>query len=258
MGAKDGAGRRRRIRHRRNGKRALRRSDGTAGGARRPHRLSAAALAAALAIPVGSGASGQEQRPAVGLGVPLLVVPVQSVAPAPGGMLPGGAGSRTEALSRASAELDFAVEESEGTGSWVGPGSITERAAKNPLLGTDPARLPVTGLERVEVGKGRVPDPLHGQLRGLAALTGARLVLVPTRLAYRAARDSTARVSGEGASGEEGVIPEPGRAVLHATLLDARAGRVLWRGEVHGQAAPAESSAAVATAAANLVRYLAP
>lgn len=232
----------------------MRRRDAAAGGARRSPYFTTAILAAVLAAPAGSDAAAQEGRPAVGLGVPLLVLPVQSVSPAPSGMLPGGGGSRAEARSRASAELDFAVTESGGTDRWIAPGDIAERAAKNPLLSADPVRLPVTGLEQVEVGKGRVPDPLHGQLRGLLAVTEARLVLIPTRLSYQSARDTA---DGE-EDGEEGRVPEPGRAVLHVTLLDARAGRVLWRGEVYGQAAPAESPAAVATAAANLVAYFAP
>lgn len=237
---------------------ASRRWSGRAGGHRRPSRFAAGALAAALVLVTGPAAAAQERRPAVGHGVPLLVVPVQAVSPSPAGMLPGGPGSASDARSRATAELDFALRESEGTESWVGPGEITERAGKNPLLKADPERLPVTGLDRVEVGKGRVPDPLHGQIRGLTSLTEARLVLIPTRLSYRVAPDSgAAGASGEG--DDEGErIPPPGRAVIHATLLDARAGRVLWRGEVHGAAAPAESSAAVATAAANLVGYFSP
>lgn len=194
----------------------------------------------------------------MGSGVPLLVLPVQSVSPTSAGVLPGGAGSRAEARTLASAELDFAVSESEETGSWVAPGQITERADRNPLLKADPERLPVTGLDDVEVGKGRVPDPLHGQLRGLAALTGTRLVLIPMRLSYQAAADSAGGGSDDGGDdGAEGV-PSPGRAVFHVTLLDSRAGRVLWRGEVYGNAEPAESSGAVATAAASLVAYFSP
>lgn len=228
---------------------------GTTGGTRRFSRLAAAALAAVLIFTLSPAASGQERRPAVGYGVPLLVLPVQSVSPAPSGMLPGGFGSQAEARDRASAELDFAVSESEGTESWIGPAEITEQARKNPLLDADPVRLPVTGLDDVEVGKGRVPDPLHGQLRGLAALTEARIVLVPTRLTYESAADSAAANSDD----EDGTrIPEPGRATIHVTLLDTRAGRVLWRGAIHGSAAPAGSSAAVATAAAHVVSYFTP
>lgn len=193
----------------------------------------------------------------MGFGVPLLILPVQSVSPAPSGMMPGGAASRSEARSRATAELAFAVSESEGTESWIGPSTITDRAEKNPLLDADPVRLPVTGLDRVEVGKGRVPDPLHGQLRGLAALTGARLVLIPTRLTYEAAADS-AGATEDGGEEASRRIPPPGRATFHVTLLDTRAGRVLWRGQVHGNAASAGSSAAVATAAANLVSTFSP
>lgn len=245
---------------RRDGSLALRRRTGPAGGERRLHRIAAGAVAAGLALLAVPPAAAQEDRPVVGHGVPLLVLPVQAVSPTPGGMLPGGTGSAAEARSRASAEIDFAVSESEGTSSWVGPGKITERAEKNPLLKADPVRLPVTGLGQVEVGKGRVPDPLHGQVRGLAAVTEARLVLIPTRLSYRAAPDSTAGSPGEDGDGEgEGErIPPPGWAVFEVTLLDSRAGRVLWRGEVHGSPAPAESSAAVATAAAGLVSHFAP
>lgn len=234
----------------------MRRDEGTAGDGRRPTRAAAAAGLAAALLVLASPASAQEQRPAVGYGVPLLVLPVQSVSPAPSGMLPGGPASAAEARGRATAELDFALRESEGTESWVGPAAITKKAGNNPLLKADPVRLPVTGLDRVEVGKGRVPDPLHGQLRGLAALTEARLALIPTHLSYQAARDS----SGAGSERDDDAepIPEPGRAVIHATLLDVRAGRVLWRGKIFGAAAPAESSAAVATAAANLVGYFAP
>lgn len=236
----------------------MRRRCASTGADRRSSRLAAAVLAVALVFLATSTASAQERRPAVGYGVPLLVLPVQSVSPAPSGMMPGGAASHGEARSRATAELSFAVTESEGTESWIGPSKIAEQAENNPLLDADPVRLPVTGLDRVEVGKGRVPDPLHGQLRGLAALTGARLVLIPTRLTYEAAADSSSGAPEEDGEDASPRIPPPGRATFHVTLLDTRAGRVLWRGEVHGSAAPAESSAAVATAAANLVTYFSP
>lgn len=239
----------------------MRRDEETVDGGSRPRRAATwaarAALGAVLVVSA-SSAAAQERRPAVGYGVPLLVVPVQSVSPAPGGMLPGGPASPAEARSRATAELDFAVRESDGTESWVGPARITEQAAENPLLKADPVRLPVGGLERVEVGKGRVPDPLHGQLRSLAALTEARLVLVPTRLSYQTPADSVGAGSGEDGKEAAEPIPEPGRAVIHATLLDIRAGRVLWRGQVHGAAAPVGSPAAVATAVSNLVRFFSP
>lgn len=237
----------------------MRRRDATAGDDR-PVRLAAAILAAALVLAASAPASAQERRPAVGYGVPMLVLPVQAVSPAPGGMLPGGATAPSEARSRATSELDFAIAESEATSSWTGPSKITERAGNNPLLKADPVRLPVAGLERLEVGRDRVPDPLHGQIRGLAALTDARLVLVPTRLGYEAAPDSSAAASSSGgSSGEEAdPTPAPGRAVLHVSLLDVRAGRVLWRGEVYGSAAPPGSSAAVATVASNLVSLFTP
>lgn len=92
---------------------------------------------------------------------------------------------------------------------WVLPEELRRTARRAPGTVTDPDRMG-QALMRAS-GLDRVPDPLRGYLRGLTAMTDARLVFIPA--AVRLAPDSTGAI----------------RAEASLVLADSRNGAVVWR-----------------------------
>lgn len=218
-----------------------------------------------MALSLPGLARGQEAGgvPALPGGVSAVLLPVQAAVPLPSGGWPAGAGSRQELLERMNAELQYALEaRGPDAGDWHPPAEVVERTGRNPALDVEPTRLAASLLGRVTRGD-RIPAPLHGQLRRIAALFGARHLLVPTRVGYRssdagdgAAADSAPADTAGGPGG-----PEPrttGRAVLDLALVDIRRGVLLWRGTVRGEEADRDSPALLATLAARLAADLVP
>lgn len=207
---------------------------------------------------VGGRAQAQEPAPRVPAGVEVAVLPVQRVAPAPSGAWPGGAASRDEARGRMDAELDFALAASEATGGWPGPADLAEQVERNPTIDADPHRLAVGRLIDTDPEDAELRDPLHRQLRRLSALAGVRIAVIPLRLAWRppegTAGGGDTAAAGAGRSDTAGA----GRAVLELAIVDTRAARVLWRGEVRGAPGPPDEAGTLATLAADLVQLLSP
>lgn len=207
------------------------------------------------------GGAGERAAPAVpGLpgGVPVVLLPVQSAAPLPSGAWPAGAESRSALLERMNAELDYAFRElGSEAGDWHVPAEVVERARRNPTLDLEPRRLAVQVLAGRSEGD-RVPAPLHGQLRRVAALFGARYLFLPLGLGWKAGDDVPGAGEAEAAPPDSAGGPggrEPrttGRAALELALVDIRRGLVIWRDTVHGAAAPRDSPALLATLAARL------
>lgn len=234
---------------------------------RAARRAGAFALAAVLSL-VPELATGQHPPPTIPGGTPVAVLPVQAARPAPSGAWPGGSRSLDRTLEAANAELAFAFRELRGAEGWVLPDDAIERVRRNPLLKVDPERLAYRLLlEPPE--DGRLIDPVHGQLRSLAALFGTRVVIVPVVVSYRTAE--TPKKEGEGdeeadREAEEGAAvaapagedSPPGRGVLLVAVVDARAGRLLWHGEIEGELAPPESPALLATLASEVAGALTP
>lgn len=231
----------------------------------RPAALRTAAVAAAGAAALGTLAGGpallaQEGVPRPAAGTAALILPLQGVAPLPGGGWPGAASGRDELLERFGAEIDFALAENRRRTVWVGPRGLRDLARRNPMLGVNPDRLAVEGLP--DAG-GDLPGSLHGQLRALSAATDARYAVVPLRLSYQGRGPPAAACAGGGASdaggGDEDDTsavdppPERGRAVICLAFLDVRAARVLWRGAVAGPPLAPDSPALLATLAHRLL-----
>jgi hypothetical protein len=92
---------------------------------------------------------------------------------------------------------------------WVLPPELRKIARRAPTVAPDPDRMGQSLLRSRNFDV--VPDPLRTQLRSLAALTGARFILVPAALSF--VPDDTG----------------PVRAELSLVLTDARTGKVVWR-----------------------------
>lgn len=241
--------------------------------------IGTACLAAAALLAAAGPLRGQDKVPRIPSGVPLVLTPVQAILPTASGAFPGGAKTRSAALEAVDAEVDFAVSEEPRANKWASPSRVVRAAGRNPMLDVDPRQLSSRGLT-VDDGGRYLYEPLHGQLRSLAALLDARMVALPLVVWYRPPeeREDGGDPSGDGEpappAGEAGA-PRPdggaaaegeaappaqgarqGRAMMRLVLIDARAGRVLWKGEIGGAPAPPDSPAALATLAAQLVKVL--
>lgn len=195
-------------------------------------------------------------------GVPVVLLPVQSAVPLPSGAWPAGASSRGALLEQVNAEIQFAFDElGPGAAEWHTPQEIVDLAARNPTLNVEPRRVAASLLQSTVKGD-RIPAPLHGQLRRISSLFDTRYMMIPLTLGWEA--DSTATAgdstpSPDSAAGPGG--PEArttGRAALDMALVDIRRGLVMWRGTLHGERAPRDSPALLATLAARLAEGAAP
>lgn len=136
-----------------------------------------------------------------------------------------------EAANRA---IDVALRRDAAEVSWVGLAEQRRAMRLAPGLAVDPDHLPTAYLAtgRTE----RVPEPLWSAVRTLTGLTGARLAIVP----------AAAKIAGT-----EGAVT----ASYVFVLMDARVGRVVWRGRSVG-AASSTLEAALASAAGAAVAGL--
>lgn len=194
---------------------------------RSPARLSAIAVAAFLA----SGCSLTMAPPRAGdsrgavpalAGAPVMVLPVQSKV--------GIAGD-------AEAEMVFALQQRGPRVKWVMPATLRAQLQRNPSLDVPVDDLPVRVFLQAQVN--RVGDPLFGYLQRMAAVSGARIALVPVQVRARpATKDRSGAV--------EYVV----------SLLNVVDGRVMWFGIVEGEAGDGSNAAALATAADALARIL--
>jgi hypothetical protein len=146
--------------------------------------------------------------------------------------LSGEALRRADLLDRAVAVVDSTLRR-DGRGiTWQGLAEMRATIRRSPALSiADPASVPTGFLlaERVEA----IPDPLWSSLRALAALSGARMALIPVAVRL---------------DGSPGAV----RASYVFAMLDTRLGQMVWRGRVTGQPA-ASAEAALVSAAATVV-----
>lgn len=193
--------------------------------------LALATLATGCAGGGAEGGGGATPTPTAGYGaVPdlsgrtVLLLPAQSVE--------AGVGSPDP-------ELAFSIQERGGRVRWVLPSELRQALSRSPGVPSDPDRLPVGNFLRAEVR--RVGDPLYGDLRRLGALVSAESALIPVAVRRR-------EVGPEG----EGVVE------ISAALVDIRSGRVHWFGVVEGEAGAPGAPGPMASAAAALIRRMAP
>jgi hypothetical protein len=133
-------------------------------------------------------------------------------------------------LEAANAALDTALRRDARQVTWIGLAEQRRALRRNPAMRLDPDRLPTSFLVSPQVSE--VPDPLWSDIRLLAALTDARFALVPAAV-------------------KVGGAPGAVTASLVLVAVDARTGRVVWRGRSEsGAAATPEAALARAAAAA--------
>lgn len=140
------------------------------------------------------------------------------------------AARRGDLLDWASAVLDSVLLRDAREVTWHGREALRRALRTAPGLGaTDPTRLPTGFLlaRAVEV----IPDPLWSSLRALAAVTGARMAVIPVVVKL----DGTA-----GAVSASYVV----------AIVDCRLGQLAWRGRVVGSPSSTAEAALVRAAAA--------
>lgn len=135
------------------------------------------------------------------------------------------------------AEIAFALRERGPRTAWILPAELEAALARNRGLAVRLDALSVGIFRRTQVK--RIGDPLYGELRRLAALSGADVALVPIEVRTRRA--------------EAGTLPA---VEIMSVAIDARLGSVLWFGVVASPEPGPRGPPALALAADALARAL--
>jgi hypothetical protein len=138
-------------------------------------------------------------------------------------------GRRYELVDSAAAALDTTLRREVRSVRWLGLAEQRHALRLAPALGVEPERLDPSSLIGPKVEQ--MADPLWSDLRTLMAFMGARNAVAPAgvKLEYRGGAYTASYV---------------------LVLVDARTGKVLWRGRVDGPAAPTPEAALRSAAAA--------
>lgn len=233
----------------------MRRTVETAEG---PRRRATAAVLCVATLALTAPLPGQDTAPRLPFGSVAVVLPVQSSLPSAGGQWPGRAASEQEAVQAMDAELAFALAERRGSVDWALPDDLRRRVRRNPMLDVDPNRVAFQGLLKAPDRREQIYEPLHGELRTLAALFGTRFVVLPLRLRVAPADDESpdggAAAPETPASCVDGAPRQ--RPELLLALIDIRRSSVLWHGTVQGETSCPEDGGLLAGLAATVAAHL--
>ena len=170
---------------------------------------------------------------------PMIVVPVQRLRMG----VPDWAdkvGDPRAYLSTFDEEFAFAIRDHGLKVQWAFPPDLARSARRNPGYTADPYELTLAPLAPVERDADKlIAEPLAGQLRTFTGLFNARYALVPVELA---------------------LVPDGsgGRAALHVVIIDTRAARVMWKGDISSDGMRNFSPAIAAGAAGRLADLFTP
>jgi hypothetical protein len=175
----------------------------------------------------------QQVFPDIG-GQRVMLLPVQQVVPA---ISPPESADATrparslspESLRSLEAELGYWLGEHARRVQWVLPDAVERASSGSAALRINVRDLQVAAFQRSRLEA--IGDPLYGDLRRIAAVTDARLALLPIGAVW---------------------IPEgagTGRVHVAAALIDTMGGRVLWYGVSAGSITAEDDPAAAASAA---------
>ena len=215
--------------------------------ARLPQRVAVGVLPVLLTAGLAAQDGQSARAPRLPGSAPVVLFPVQSAVPSPDAGA-GAVAAGRDAIDLLNAELVFAFGEEAGARTWsLGP-AVEARLARHPTIGVDPRRLAYRGLLR-DPGRRQLREPLHTQLRQVASLFDARLVVLPLSVWYRpAAADEPAPAAS----------PTAARAVLLLAVIDVRRSAVLWHGTIEGGVHDPASAGALTTLALRVADQLAP
>jgi hypothetical protein len=133
------------------------------------------------------------------------------------------------ALLRADSLVGVGLKSRSPEVNWVLPPQLRKIARRSAGVVDDPDQMGQAILRSPGISK--VPDPLRSSIRGLVALAGGRMALVPASVGFG---------------------PEPTgqiRADLTLVLADSRSGKVLWRSLAYGRGASPDQALRAAMAA---------
>lgn len=165
----------------------------------------------------------------------VIVLPVQSVDDAV-----GWTSMQPDFRQATDDEIAFALRERGLGDQWILPAALATMTKRAGTFLPDVRKLTVEPLRRrTSLWDGPLPEPLAGQLRQLVAFTDARWVLLPVELRLERAGDAP-------------------RAVIHATLVDARGATMAWIGDVAGDTSSTPGPRTFASAAARLADLVTP
>ncbi|MBT8478480.1 MAG: hypothetical protein KJO06_06155 [Gemmatimonadetes bacterium] len=216
-----------------------------------------AVLGMALTSPVPAAAQNTAM-PHFPNGTTVVLVPVQSTLPLDDGSWPGLARTEEDALRAMDAELEFAFRERRSAEDWILPSDLRRTMERNPSLDIKPDRMAYSPLLVPIDDRKYIPEPLHSELRTLAALYDTRYVVVPVRLTVETeSTDGGRSGSAVAYSGGDAVAPAQ-RAYLLAAMIDIRRSDVLWLGEFVGDPGTSDSGSLLATLANQVAEKLAP
>jgi hypothetical protein len=119
------------------------------------------------------------------------------------------------ALLRADSLVGKGLQDRGPEVSWVLPPQLRKIARRAAGVVDDPDQMGQAILRSPGVMK--VPDPLRSSIRGLVALAGGRMALVPAAVGFGPEADRQIR------------------ADLSLVLVDSRSGKVLWRSLAYGR-----------------------
>lgn len=164
----------------------------------------------------------------------VVVVPVQSLRAGDTLGFAAAAGEPRAYLALLDDEIAFALGERGLHPAWASGVETARMARRNPTFGVDAYALDAGEL-RTDPKKGgpELTPGLSSRFRALAALHGARYVVVPVELRFAGPRGA-------------------GRAVLRVVAIDARAAQLAWSGDVSSDPSSAFSPALAAGVAERL------
>jgi hypothetical protein len=208
-----------------------------------PTPASSAATAGPAIDPKGSSAGSQSaMRGALAplAAEPLIVLPLQALR----FTVPewtSKVGDERTYLGTVDDEIAFAIRERTFKGKWAFPADLARSARRNPGYAVDPYSVTLDPLAPVERDPDKIiAEPLAGQLRAFAGLFNARYALVPVEM----------RVAPDASGG--------GRATIHVVVVDTRAAKITWKGDVSGDVARSFSPAIAAGLAGRVADLFTP
>ena len=158
-------------------------------------------------------------------GQPIPVLPITYIVADSG--VPGLPTTRLAQLAWADSVLGEALQAHGPEATWIFPAELRRVAKRGAGVVADPDRMTQAVMRFTNVKK--VPDPLLSNLRGLIAMTGSRVVMLPAM--YRITKTP------EGVSVEATLV-----------LVDARSGEIPWRSSPVATGATAGAALAAAIA----------